>query len=373
MSKKRVKEKSVENNFKKSSKWWVWLVLGILVLIIVFLVIFILLSKSSGLKTACEIAGMNCYMDSCPSGYEQTNSACKSGNVCCKKTIEESPCEKYNNTCYNSSCPSGTIMLDLGCEKTGKVCCKNFSTYQTPCQKQGNICLRSSLPEPACPSGYAEVDLGCIFGEICCKKTLTPCETARYTCKDACTTIEEPKNFACNAGQKCCDYIIRERGDCEKAGYRCQYSSCNSGYTKMGICGDDYFCCTKDTTPKLVIHGFVKLKQGNCMPPTNPTTCKEDVLDAYVGIFPIVHQSELDGPYYRSTIEPMIFERSIKNGVTGYYEIEVPKGTYSIFAQDPLNFNDYYCNNFDSNGNACVVTVDNTSVSFDIIIDHATY
>jgi len=395
MSKKRGKEKSVENkpstgqapketpatqpveqikveDNKKKPKWGMWIVLGVLVLIILLLVIFILLSKSTGLKTACELADMTCYKDSCPSGYEQTSPACKSGNVCCKKAPEKSLCEKYNNTCYNNSCPYATIKLDVACGKTGEVCCSNASTYETPCQKQGNFCLRSSLPEPSCPLGYNEVDLGCVFGEICCKKTLTPCETAGHTCKDVCTAIDEELKFTCNTGQKCCDYVIKDRNDCESEGYRCQYPSCNSGYSKVGICDDNTFCCQKDTTPKLVIHGFVTLKQGNCMPPTNATSCKENPIDAYVGIFPLVPQSNLQGPYLITTVIPIASERSVKNGVIGYYEIQVPAGEYSVFAQDPLGNKVYYCNDFED-GNACPVTVTNESVAFDITIDHATY
>lgn len=354
---------------------WFLIILGILVglLVISSIVYFFIKYNPIEIKSACEINNLTCYQDSCPSGYAQVDYGCKNGKVCCNKIPEKSDCEKYNNVCYNNSCPSGTIKLEMGCKNTGEICCSNSSTYQTPCQKQGNVCLRSSMPEPACPSGYALVDLGCVFGEICCKKILSQCEASKYACKDSCSSIEQEKLLSCGNSQKCCDFIIKERSECEKEGYRCQLSSCNSGYTKMGICGKDYFCCKKDSTPKIVIHGFVKLKQGNCMPPVDPSVCTEDLLDTYVGIFPLVPQSNLEGPYYKSTIEPITSERSIKNGVVGYYEIEVPDGKYSVFAQDPLNFNTYYCNDLDSSGYACLISVNNESVSFDITIDHATY
>jgi hypothetical protein len=167
----------------------------------------------------------------------------------------------------------------------------------------------------------------------------------------------------------------KEKSPCEKLNNSC-FTSCPSGYGEVDMgCFNGNVCCKEIKNPsnKIILSGFVKLKQGNCMPPTNSATCKEDSLDTYVGVFPLVPQSDLDNFYYRTTIEPIKSERSIKNGIIGYYEIEVQKGNYSVFAKDPLNNNDYYCNDIDVKGNACSININNESVSFDITIDHAIY
>ncbi len=378
MVKKRIKQESIKKNPKNSGnankpKWWLWLVFAVLIIIIALLLLFILFSKSSELKTPCEIANMTCYDGSCPSGYEQISQSCKKDSVCCQKIPEKSVCETYGNSCYNNSCPSNTLKIEMACNKNTEVCCRNISTYRGPCENQKNICFKSILPEPNCPDGYAQVDLGCILGEICCKKIRTPCELRDYSCKDSCNEIEEEIKLDCTTGKICCKYQIEQRDDCEHSGYQCHYSSCKTGYEKAGMCTDDYICCKKDTNPnRLFIYGFVKLQQGNCMPPVDPSQCTLNNLDTGVGVFTPVSQLNMDGLYYRPTIEPLQYQRTIKNGITGYYEIDFLPGTYSIFAKDPLGGQDYYCNQFSSDGKACTFTITNDSIQMDIILDYST-
>jgi hypothetical protein len=385
MAKKRDNVKSPEKDSKNSEtssgaktgkgpKSWQVVVFIVMVIIIALLVLFILLSKSSGLKTPCEIAKMGCYKGSCPSGYEQTSPSCKKDSVCCKQVPQKSACETYGNSCHNNSCPSNTLKIDMACNSNTEFCCRNLSNYQSPCEEQKNICFKSILPEPTCPDGYTQINLGCILGEICCKKVITPCETRGYSCKDSCSAIEKQINFNCSAGKTCCQYQIATRSDCEHFGYQCQYSSCNTGFEEAGICDKDYICCKRETNPnRLFIYGFVKIQQGNCIPPVNYKLCTTSPIDTEVAIFPPISQLDMNGLYYRPTIDPIQSQRTIKNSIIGYYEIALPPGTYSIFAKDPLGGSDYYCNQFSSDGKACTFTITNASLQKEVIIDHSTH
>lgn len=363
---KPVNKPDKSTNAPKIPKTGMWIILGILIVVIIALVLFIAL-KGPG-KSPCEKAGYSCSAQ-CSEGKSQKDLACSDvSDVCCSKKQDVSPCENYGNACYNGSCPYGLVKLDMGCYNSG-VCCKNVSVEDTPCKKAGNICLNGA----SCPTGYDQVTLGCIFGEVCCKKVLTQCESQGYECEDSCDGDHQSIGLTCTAGQTCCRWKIDDRSECNTKGYSCQHYYCNTGYSEVGICEKNYPCCKRDTsTNKTFIYGFVKLRTGNCMPPVNSNTCKLDQIDSMVSIYPKVLQSDMDGPYYRTAIEPVIQMRSIKNEIVGYYELEVSPGEYSVFAADPLFNKEMYCNSFSSNGYACYVQITTESKQLDLIIDHST-
>jgi hypothetical protein len=366
----------IDKKEKKRYTWWQWLIF-ILVLFVIILIIIILIYRpviTIEREVPCASHGLKCYTGSCPTGYGAVDLSCnKNGKVCCEKIQEKSQCEKYGNICYNGSCPNQYIGVGLSCNNN-MACCRNISIEETPCKEDGDICLKTSPSEPGCPSNYYKVELGCMFGEICCKKTITPCESYNYFCMDSCGENYLELDLGCNSGESCCKYKIDSREECEDAGYSCHYSSCNSGYISAGICDKDDPCCKKDTsTNKTFIYGIVKLKQGNCTLPINPNLCKLDALTTDVAIFPKVSALDMQGTYYETNVEPIKEMQSIKNGIIGYYEMDLLPGEYSIFAQDPLYHKNFYCNSFDFNGCACCFVVTNVSQQKDITIDHSTY
>ena len=205
-----------------------------------------------------------------------------------------------------------------------------------PCNTQGFSCLYGSQ----CPEEFAEVDLSCPGGSVCCNQ------------------------------------IIKTKEQCESLGYICKEHTegCGEGYISVGGCSKNEICC-KTTKPN--IFGYASLKEGNCMPPIGEG-CTTIYIDTEIAIFPKVDVNDLDGTYYRPTIGPIITTTSD----SGYYEITVDPGEYSVFAKDPTN-DEYYCNDFtyygpshdpDNNtgpgGYACVVYVE-YPIQFDIIIDHS--
>jgi hypothetical protein len=78
----------------------------------------------------------------------------------------------------------------------------------------------------------------------------------------------------------------------------------------------------------------------------------------------------MEGKYYRPTIGPIKSMYSNASGVIGYYRFELEPGEYSFFVKDPLNENDYYCNQVDGRGNACYLNLSRTQ-TIPIVIDHS--
>jgi len=256
------------------------------------------------------------------------------------KEKEISPCEKANDSCFEDSCPSGYAEIDTACSN-GKVCCKKIVPVNT-CEKYGNTCYLGS-----CPSQYGQVDLACVnAGDVCCKKIV------QYENQTSC----EKQNYLCFKS------IVPEPG-------------CPSGWLEVGFgCRLGEICCqeikNQSNVTKVTLSGYIRLKQGNCMPPIGPE-CKNELINTQIALFGRTYQSSMDGKYYRPIIGPRTLMNSNVSGMTGYYRFEIEPGEYSFFVRDPLHENDYYCNNFDSKGNACYLNI-SISQTLQIIIDHST-
>jgi len=245
------------------------------------------------------------------------NGACEDNetHANCPQDCLLSPCEQHNYTCYPGGCPLGYAEVDLSCNAIDSdvACCKKIEN-QTNCTGKGQM---RHPPMPDCCSGLKEVGCGLPGEELLC---------GVWVCVDC------------------------GNGICED-------------HENWGNCKED---CKKS-----IIYGFVKLKQGNCMPPIGPD-CKDDYIATQVAVFPKVSQSSMDGSYYRTTVGPInMINSNITNHILGYYQFELQPGQYSVFAKDP-NTGDYYCNSFDGQGNACYINLTNTATSFDITIDHST-
>ena len=244
-------------------------------------------------------------------------------------------CELNNHSCYNLSCPTGYAEVDMAC-KTGQACCNKIPVGEkSQCERAGLSCYPNN-----CPVGYSTISLFCWGGGACCKKIIvqdrTKCELQGFQCfesalqESACPTNYAPVNQSCRSGEACCKEAPQ-----------------------------------KNKT--LVIYGYVKIKEGNCMPPVG-SNCTITALTTQVAVFPETLESQMSGNYFRTSAGPI---KTVYSNESGYYEIELPYGDYSVFAQDPKGNNDYYCDTVIYGGAECYIPLTN-SKEFDIIMDHST-
>lgn len=247
-------------------------------------------------------------------------------------------CELNNHSCYNgTSCPLGYAEVDMGCKTGGgQVCCKKIPTEpeKSQCERAGLDCYTKD-----CPGGYAEIDLFCGIGKVCCKKI-----------------------------------IVEDRTKCELQSFQCFTSSlpepqCPMNYMNVNLsCRTGEVCCKQKAQQNktFVVYGYVRVKEGNCMPPIGPN-CTTTPLFTEVAIFPKTSETQMSGNYFRTAAGPI---KMTMSNLSGYYQMELPYGEYSVFAKDPQN-NDYYCNSFGYGNFVCYVDLIN-SKQFDILIDHST-
>ena len=115
------------------------------------------------------------------------------------------------------------------------------------------------------------------------------------------------------------------------------------------------------------VHGQVRLLEGDCMPVTTPLSCRESPVSRTVFVRDPVASGAMDGTYLR---EPTPLIATTTSFLDGQYEVALPPGRYSVFAEDDGR---EYCNAFDGEGFACLVEVGAGPVAFDITIDHASH
>jgi hypothetical protein len=122
--------------------------------------------------------------------------------------------------------------------------------------------------------------------------------------------------------------------------------------------------------PKITrgVWGQVTLIKGDCMPTSDtPSKCQRVFVPRTVYVLEPVKGPQMEGTRLKG--EGNIVQQAVSNP-DGFYEIELPDGTYSIFAEDD---DGKYCNAFGGQAEACQVTVKNAPERFDINIDHATW
>jgi hypothetical protein len=162
---------------------------------------------------------------------------------------------------------------------------------------------------------------------------------------------------------------INEKSPCILNNYSC-YDSCPSNYAEVDIgCGMGV-CCKKTDQKQYLLYGYVDLKEGNCMPPIDPSRCTTKRIITQIAVFPKTNIDQVVNNYYRPVIGPIKMAVSNADDIEGYYKINLEPGAYSIFAKDSKENNDFYCNSFDDKGCACCVILDKEQ-GFDILIDHS--
>jgi len=288
------------------------IVVLILVILVALLLVIFLISES-----AKKLPGAVCGNDKCELGETPTNCPqdCIVGGLVCGDGICQGA-EADNTTQWY--CPQ-----DCKTDKCGNGKCDSGETWincNEDCCAPENA---GSNKQVVCCSGLKIVD-------ICEGPFLMPCPGIHYYCTN------------------------------------CGNGICGEHETQWN-CAED---CKETVNITKGARGFVTLTKGDCMPPADPSRCTKTFLRTTVNIYPAVKQSNMNGNYYRSMLEPIATTTSDGNG---YYRIELDKGSYSVMVVDPDNSSaGDYCNSL-ANGYACLINVTDSLVKFNIDIDHATH
>jgi hypothetical protein len=124
-----------------------------------------------------------------------------------------------------------------------------------------------------------------------------------------------------------------------------------------------------NTTVKRGVWGQVTLTTGNCMPSVDDESkCHKEGAAQEVYIFEPVRTADMDVTYLKGEGKVI---KQVKPNSDGFYEAELPPGTYSVFVDDDGR---KYCNLFGGQPDeTCRVTVKDGLERFDINIDHAAW
>ena len=167
------------------------------------------------------------------------------------------------------------------------------------------------------------------------------------------------------------------------------YDECvNAGHGTGRTAGRDVCLSPKDyrtfvkglklTIPE-GIYGTVMLRTGDCMPqvgrrrkdgtlelPPRQNPCTFTIVDREVYIYPVLGSKHTwRGTYLPNDVAPFRIVRS-KNG---FYEVELPAGSYSVLVEDGGK---KYCMFGNSNDEACPVTIKAGELwEYQILINHA--
>lgn len=117
------------------------------------------------------------------------------------------------------------------------------------------------------------------------------------------------------------------------------------------------------------IYGKISMHTGNCMPTTagGDNSCEMSKVETTVFVREPVSREAMDEQYLAADSTLIKETRSDEDG---WYEVELPPGTYSVFVADEGR---EYCNRSDGQGRMCPVTVGDEPTRHNINIDHATW
>jgi hypothetical protein len=173
------------------------------------------------------------------------------------------------------------------------------------------------------------------------------------------------------------DSPIRNYEECVKAGH----STGKTAGQDVCLTPQDWRTFVKGLQPSIRqgIYGTITLRTGNCMPrvvtrgedgtlnlPPRQDPCTVAVVDREVYIYPVLGSKyKWRGTYLPGDVAPLRVVRS-KNG---FYEVEVPAGSYSVLVEDEGK---KYCMFGNSNDEACAVTIKAGELwEYQILINHA--
>ena len=137
------------------------------------------------------------------------------------------------------------------------------------------------------------------------------------------------------------------------------------------------YSTTKEQTPTINqgIYGKVTLYTGNCMPIAcsgldcffSKSSCKTSSVSRTIYIREPVTIEAMEIMYLKNKTTLV---KTIESSNNGFYQIELPPGTYSIFVEDESK---EYCTGFGGQGEVCQITIGNEVREYNIIIDHAVW
>lgn len=128
----------------------------------------------------------------------------------------------------------------------------------------------------------------------------------------------------------------------------------------------------KDGMPKTKqgIYGSVNWLQGNMMPsPDEPRSVDGSPIERQLNIYEVVtlEQTEGQAPLFTKINGKLV--KTVKSNAKGFYECELPVGTYSVFTVEPEGV--FFANSFDGKGQINAVTIERDSVlKFDVQINY---
>jgi len=130
-------------------------------------------------------------------------------------------------------------------------------------------------------------------------------------------------------------------------------------------------CGGMTTSPEATatLTGTLTLREGDCMPPTNPTFCKISTPSRAVYLFPVQHFDE-SAHAFPTSIDAAPVAQTTSDG-QGRYTMHAPPGRWSVFVEDQghLYANEYSGPDDDINA---VDLADGETSTFDVTINHAT-
>jgi len=117
------------------------------------------------------------------------------------------------------------------------------------------------------------------------------------------------------------------------------------------------------------LSGTVTLREGDCMPPANPSFCLVSTPSRAVYLFPVQYFDE-SSHVFPTTVGASPVAQTISDA-QGHYSMPAPPGRWSVFVEDEGHL---YSWSYESNDDAVdtVELVDGGATVFDITINHAT-
>lgn len=120
------------------------------------------------------------------------------------------------------------------------------------------------------------------------------------------------------------------------------------------------------------IYGTVLLITGDCMPKPvgSPSSCTREYVSRTIYIREPALLDRMEGTYVPYLRNKTALVAQVRSDAAGFYEVELPPGAYSVFAEDEGR---EYCNTHDGEGRLCPLTLDMEVLRYDVQIDHASW
>ena len=117
------------------------------------------------------------------------------------------------------------------------------------------------------------------------------------------------------------------------------------------------------------LSGTVMMREGNCMPPINPTSCVVSTPSRAVYLFPVQYFDE-SSHVFPTTVDASPVAKTTSDA-QGRYSMQAPPGRWSVLVEDEGHL---YAWSYESTDDAIdsVELVDGGTSVRDIMIDHAT-